>query len=128
VDRQFSLCKQVFDLPESSKLPYRADLEQGGYNGYKPLGIRELRNGIKDNTEIYNIPKFTDQYARDHPEVIKQHTGEIESFARHIHFEIVQKLLVLLAIVLELPEDYFLKFHRYEEAASDCHFRYMKYQ
>jgi isopenicillin N synthase-like dioxygenase len=44
----------------------------------------------------------------------------------YIHFEIVRKLLVLFAIVLELPEDFFLKNHRYEEK-SDCHFRYMKY-
>jgi isopenicillin N synthase-like dioxygenase len=33
---------------------------------------------------------------------------------------------VLIAIILELPEDYFLKTHRYT-AASDCHLRYMKY-
>lgn len=38
----------------------------------------------------------------------------------------VQKLLTLFALVLELPEDYFLKNHRYEEK-SDCHLRYMKY-
>lgn len=52
---------------------------------------------------------------------------EIEHFARHIHDNIVQKLLVLFAIVLELPEDFFAKRHRYDEAVSDCHLRYMKY-
>lgn len=37
------------------------------------------------------------------------------------------KLLVLFAIVLELPsEDYFSNSHRYDEK-SDCHLRYMKY-
>ncbi|KAL6247330.1 hypothetical protein RBB50_005676 [Rhinocladiella similis] len=126
VDRQFSLCKQVFELPMNEKLKYRADLENGGYNGYKPLGTREVKPGIRDNTEIYNIPKFTRQYTRDHPPVITRHWTEIEGFARHIHFEIVRKLLVLFAIVLELPEDFFLKNHRYDEK-SDCHFRYMKY-
>lgn len=50
----------------------------------------------------------------------------IESFARHIHDGIVHKLLTLFAIILELPEDYFLKVHRYDEK-SDCHLRYMKY-
>lgn len=34
--------------------------------------------------------------------------------------------MVLFAIVLELPEDYFLDRHRYDEK-SDCHLRYMKY-
>ncbi|KIX03691.1 uncharacterized protein Z518_07244 [Rhinocladiella mackenziei CBS 650.93] len=126
VDRQFSLCKQVFDLSESEKLKYRADLEHGGYNGYKPFGLREIKPGIKDNTEIYNIPKCSERYKRDHPDVIQQHWDEIEYFAKHIHFQIVRKLLVLFALILELPEDYFLQNHRYEEK-SDCHFRYMKY-
>ena len=35
--------------------------------------------------------------------------------------------MVLFAIVLELPEDYFTARHRYDEAVSDCHLRYMKY-
>ncbi|EXJ53942.1 hypothetical protein A1O7_09279 [Cladophialophora yegresii CBS 114405] len=126
VDRQFSLCKQVFDLPTEEKLKYRADLENGGYNGYKPRGIREIKNGVKDNTEIYNTPKFTERYERDHPKVITDHWDEIRYFATHIHFQIVRKLLVLFALVLELPEDYFLNIHRYDEQ-SDCHFRYMKY-
>jgi isopenicillin N synthase-like dioxygenase len=39
----------------------------------------------------------------------------------------VQKLLALFAIVLELPENYFAAHHRYDEALSDCHLRYMKY-
>ncbi|KIW29596.1 uncharacterized protein PV07_05402 [Cladophialophora immunda] len=127
VDRQFSLCKQVFNLPTEEKLKYRADLENGGYNGYKPLGIREIKNGVKDNTEIYNIPKFTPDYERAHPAIVQEHWDEIQYFAKHIHFQIVRKLLVLFALVLELPEDYFLKIHRYEEKKSDCHFRYMKY-
>lgn len=40
VDRQFAIGKAVFDLPTEEKLLYRADLENGGYNGYKPLGLR----------------------------------------------------------------------------------------
>ncbi|EXJ86630.1 hypothetical protein A1O3_03583 [Capronia epimyces CBS 606.96] len=126
VDRQFSLCKQVFELPTAEKIKYRADLENGGYNGYKPLGLREIKDGIKDNTEIYNIPKFIPAYAREHPPVIREHWDEIQHFARHINDQIVHKLLVLLAIVLELPEDALLQHHRYTEK-SDCHFRYMKY-
>lgn len=40
VDRQFAIGKAVFDLPTEEKLSYRADLENGGYNGYKPLRLR----------------------------------------------------------------------------------------
>lgn len=39
----------------------------------------------------------------------------------------MHKLLTLFAIVLELPEDHFTARHRYDEAVSDCHLRYMKY-
>jgi isopenicillin N synthase-like dioxygenase len=90
------------------------------------LGLREIRPGVFDNTEIFNIPKFIPAYERPQPDVIKQNWDEIEVFAKHIYDEIVRKLLVLFALVLELPEDYFLKHHRYEEK-SDCHLRYMKY-
>ena len=126
VDEQFAIGKEFFELPIDEKLKYRADLENGGYNGYKPMGIRQLKPGIFDNTEIYNVPKFTSAYERQHPTVIKDQWAAIEKFGRHIHEEVVDRLLVLIAIILELPEDYFLKHHRYEEK-SDCHLRYMKY-
>jgi isopenicillin N synthase-like dioxygenase len=40
VDRQFSIGKEIFKLPIEEKLKYRAELEKGGYNGYKPKGLR----------------------------------------------------------------------------------------
>jgi len=126
IDKQFAIGKAFFELPTEEKLRYRADLENGGYNGYKPMGTRELKPGIYDNTEIYNVPKFTSTYRRPHPMLIKDQWATIEKFGRHIHEEVVGRLLVLIAIVLELPEDYLLKHHRYEEK-SDCHLRYMKY-
>ena len=126
VDRQFAIGKEIFQLPIEEKLKYRADLENGGYNGYKPLGLREVRPGIQDNTEIYNIPKFIPELERRHPEIINAHRGEIEHFARYISDNIAGKLLVLLAIILELPENFFLEKHQYNKR-SDCHLRYMKY-
>jgi len=108
------------------KLKYRADLENGGYNGYKPLGLREIKPGYFDNTEIYNIPKFIPAFERPHPEIINQHYAEIEHFSKKIYENVVRKLLVLFAIVLELPEDHFLKTHEYDQL-SDCHLRWMKY-
>ncbi|EPE09966.1 2og-fe oxygenase family [Ophiostoma piceae UAMH 11346] len=126
VDRQFAIGKSVLELPTEEKLKYRADLEHGGYNGYKPLGLRELTPGLFDNTEIYNIPKFIPAYEQPHPAIIVENKPEIEHFARHIHDNIVRKLLVLFAIILELPEDTLTQHHRYDQK-SDCHLRYMKY-
>lgn len=73
------------------------------------------------------MPKWTPAYDQPHPAIINKHKEEIEGFSRHIHNDIVQKLLVLFAIILELPENYFSALHRYDEARSDCHLRYMKY-
>ncbi len=73
-------------------MKYRADLENGGYNGYKPLGLREIAPGQFDNTEIYNIPKFIPQYERLHPTLIKDNWTEIEKFGRYMHEEVVSKL------------------------------------
>ncbi|KAJ5874806.1 uncharacterized protein N7529_003236 [Penicillium soppii] len=126
VDRQFSIGKELFKLPIEEKLKYRAELEKGGYNGYKPMGLREISPGVFDKTEIYNIPKFIPELELPQPDIVNNNRPIIESFARHIHDEVVRKLLVLFAIILELPEDYFLKVHRYDKK-SDCHLRYMKY-
>ncbi|KAI2621206.1 Clavaminate synthase-like protein [Hypoxylon sp. NC1633] len=126
VDRQFAIGKEVFQLSTEEKLKYRADLENGGYNGYKPLGLRQVKPGVFDNTEIYNIPKFIPAFERPHPEVINANRSEIETFARHINDDVAGKLLVLFALILELPEDFFLQRHRYDQK-SDCHLRYMKY-
>ncbi|KAK5082348.1 hypothetical protein LTR05_007494 [Lithohypha guttulata] len=126
VDRQFAIGKELFNLPTKEKLKFRADLENGGYNGYKPLGLREIKPGYYDNTEIYNIPKFIPTFQQAHPDIVKAHYDEIEHFSKQIYERVVRKLLVLFALVLELPEDYFLQTHEYDQD-SDCHLRYMKY-
>jgi isopenicillin N synthase-like dioxygenase len=43
VDQQFSIGEQIFKLPIDEKLKFRAELEKGGYNGYKPMGLRVSR-------------------------------------------------------------------------------------
>ncbi|KAI9041827.1 putative 1-aminocyclopropane-1-carboxylate oxidase [Aspergillus affinis] len=106
VDNQFAIASSTLALSNEEKSPYRAALEQGGYNGWKPAGTRNLIPGVKDNFEIYNIPKFIPEHAdRAHPDVIRQQLPTIERFSRHIHDEIVTKLL----------------------KTSGDHLRYMKY-
>lgn len=126
IDRQFAIAKNLFSLSEEEKLRYRADLEHGNYSGYRPLGSIEVFPGPRDNIEMYNVFKFIPELSRTHPEVIQQHREEIESFQRHIAQDTVQKLLTLIAIVLELPEGALTKGHRYDDV-SDCHLRYMLY-
>ncbi|KAJ3756714.1 Clavaminate synthase-like protein [Lentinula raphanica] len=129
VNRQFSIGKQFYDLPLKEKEKYIPEgLDQGKFNGYVPAGRRviNLETGLRDKTEIYNIPKFNGYFPHEHPELIQKNLPEIEEFARALHTEVLDPLFVLLAIALELPEDYFTKIHQYSEKSED-HLRYMKY-
>ncbi|KAH8881783.1 putative 1-aminocyclopropane-1-carboxylate oxidase [Thozetella sp. PMI_491] len=128
VDTQFALAQSVLALRDEDKAPYRAALEAGDYNGWKPAGTRDLIPGVKDNFEIFNIPKFIPEHAnRPQPSAVRQHWSTIERFSRHIHDQIVKKLLVIFAVALKLEdEEWFVKRHRYEKSSGD-HLRYMKY-
>ncbi|KAI0760982.1 Clavaminate synthase-like protein [Trametes elegans] len=129
VNRQFSIGKQFYDLPLEEKLRYVPEgLDNGQFNGYVPAGRRVLDpvSGLRDRVEIYNIPKFNGDFKHEHPEPVKHYLPEIEEFARSLHSEVLDPLHVLLAIALELPEDYFKNLHKYDVKSED-HLRYMKY-
>ncbi|KAE8377487.1 hypothetical protein BDV26DRAFT_211296 [Aspergillus bertholletiae] len=127
IDRQFAIAKEFFSLPEDERVSFRAPLEEGIYNGYRPLGSIEILPGLRDNIEFYNIMKFLPQYDRNHPDVVRRYWEEIEKFHRHCHEHIAYKLFRLLAIILELPEDQLVDGHRYE-AECDSGLRYMCYR
>ncbi|KAI1469109.1 Clavaminate synthase-like protein [Daldinia caldariorum] len=129
VDRQFALGREFYALPLEEKLKYynKQDLESGEYNGYRPAGHRVLGNGVKDNVQVYNIPKFDGFHHREHPSVLQNNIKEIEAFSRKCHEEVVVKLLRLFAILLELPdEDQLVRDHLYDAKGED-HLRYMHY-
>ncbi|KAL1982948.1 hypothetical protein VTN96DRAFT_635 [Rasamsonia emersonii] len=128
IDRQFTLARNFFDLPLEEKVKYEVDYANADYNGYRRAG-RGKAGAIRDNIEMYNFAKFTDDFRGkyDHPPLLKAHLPEIEAFAKHLHANVVLPLLKLFAIILQLPdEDYLVKQHTYEKRSED-HFRYMKY-
>ena len=127
IDNQFAIGREVFALPMDEKLQHRADMEHGHYSGYRWLGMSEIVPGMKDNVEMYNLFKFNGKHERSHPAVINDNRPEIEKFQRHIAQDTVQKLLVLISIVLELPEDALSQGHKWDDD-SDCHLRYMIYR
>jgi isopenicillin N synthase-like dioxygenase len=81
---------------------------------------------VPENTEVYNIPSVGQQIERTHPVVLTKDWAAIEKFSSHIRDEIVARLFQLFAIELELPEVYFLDFHRNDEVNSS-YMRDMKY-
>lgn len=128
VDRQFTLAQNFFNLPVEEKEKYEVDYKAADYNGWRRNG-RRAQGKTFDNVEIYNIPKFTEDFKGkyDQPDLLKAHLPEIEKFQRALHANIVLPLLRLFAIVLQLPdEDYLVKQHSYDKKSED-HFRYMLY-
>lgn len=59
-------------------------------------------------------------------EIVRENWDEISSFHRELWDKVIRKLFVLIAIILELPENYLVDAHAYDEE-SDDHLRYMIY-
>ncbi|RDW63902.1 putative UPF0676 protein [Coleophoma crateriformis] len=128
VDNQFTLAKNFFNLDTEEKGKYEIDYANADYNGWRRPG-RGRSGPVKDNIEIFNIPKFTKDFEGKHPlpDLLKAHLPEIEHFSRSLHSNVVLPLLRLFAIVLKLPdEEYLVKQHTYDKKSED-HFRYMIY-
>lgn len=128
VDDQFTLAKHFFKLPVEEKAKYEINYGAADYNGWRRPGRAAVAKAF-DNVEIFNIPKFTDDFKGkyDYPDLLKAHWAEIETFSRALHSNVVLPLLRLFAIVLQLPdEDYLVKQHTYDKKSED-HFRYMIY-
>ncbi len=128
VDNQFTLAKNFFELPVSEKEKYEIDYAKADYNGWRRPGRGKI-SAVKDNVEIFNIPKFTQDFKGKYqlPDIVQAHLPEIEVFSRALHNNVVLPLLRLFAIVLQLPgEEYLVKQHTYDKKSED-HFRYMIY-
>lgn len=126
VDRQFTLAKAFFELPEAEKEKYEIDYKTADYNGWRRRG---LRGNVFDAIELWKQPKFTKDFEGKYgqPDLLKAHLPEIERFHRALHSNVVLPLLRIFAIVLQLPdEEYLVRMHTYEEKSED-HFRYMLY-
>ena len=76
---------------------------------------------------MYNVFKAIPECERTHCEIVNQHKAEIEKFQRKIAEDVAQKILVLISLALELPEDYLSQGHQYNDV-SECHLRYMIYR
>ena len=57
---------------------------------------------------------------------MRENWEENSAFPRELWDKVLRKLFTLIAIILELPENYFVDAHAYDEK-SDDHLRYMIY-
>ncbi|KAF8073922.1 hypothetical protein FPV67DRAFT_1666668 [Lyophyllum atratum] len=111
--RIFDIAEIPFGVSDDEKKKYAGRMkEDGSYQGYKPRQYWHIDAGVRDQLEHYNInPDVT---KKEHPEALRPFLPEIDTFARHNHFNILLPLLRLLALGLELPEETFVDQHDFE--------------
>ncbi|KAJ6002576.1 hypothetical protein N7451_005123 [Penicillium sp. IBT 35674x] len=125
--RQFSIGNAFFKEPLEEKRSFACNFAEGEYFGYRENNRWVGETGVKDNIEMLNIQKPIPTW-EDVPKhrIVRQNWDEIASFHRDVFENVIRKLFILLAITLELPEDYLVQAHAYERR-SDDHLRYMIY-
>ncbi|EXJ93280.1 hypothetical protein A1O1_01672 [Capronia coronata CBS 617.96] len=125
--RQFSIGNTFFKQPLEEKRQFPCNFAEGEYFGYRENSRWIGDTGIKENIEMLNIPKDIPALSNvPKHDIVREHYDEIASFHREVFDRVVRKLLVLISIILELPEDYLLNAHAYDQV-SDDHLRYMIY-
>ena len=114
-----------FHLPMEDKVKVPIDLEHDLNWGFREP-IRKL--GDSDWTEsvqTYELHKPIDALkdVKDH-DLIKQNYDTINPFMQKMYERIARPLFILIAMILELPDDYFTSRIEWEKR-SDCWLRYM---
>lgn len=67
-----------------------------------------------------NIPKYTSEYAAmSRHDFILAYQDEVAAFQRLLWDAVIKKLLIIFAIMLELPETHFVDCHRYDRPSED---------
>ncbi|KAH6702906.1 gibberellin 2-oxidase [Leptodontidium sp. MPI-SDFR-AT-0119] len=125
--RQFSIGNTFFKEPLEEKRTVPCNFAEGEYFGYRENSRWVGDTGVKENIEMLNIPKAIPQLAKEPKhKIILENYEEISSFHRDVWEKVVRKLFVLISIILELPENYLVDAHAYDQL-SDDHLRYMIY-
>lgn len=119
------IANAVLTLPPQEKAPYEGkipDLEpllsrpliftivtpeedaRGLYVGFKPAGPLGHKGGFPKQLDHYNI-LVHDPKNRPHPEILRPHLEETHEVMHFIRNNILKKLLTLMAMILQVPEE-----------------------
>ncbi|KAI8317689.1 Aldehyde dehydrogenase [Colletotrichum sp. SAR11_240] len=124
--RQFSIGNTFFKEPLDEKRRFPCNFAEGEYFGYRENERWIGDTGVKENIEMLNIHKDIPAWTQvGRHRVVEENWDEIRNFHRDV-WEVARKLFVLIAIILELPENYLADAHAYDQV-SDDHLRYMIY-
>ncbi|EXJ66888.1 uncharacterized protein A1O5_10083 [Cladophialophora psammophila CBS 110553] len=125
--RQFSIGNTFFKQPIEEKRFFPCNFAEGEYFGYRENSRWVGDSGVKENIEMLNIQKPIPAYETvPKHQIVRENWAEISAFHRELWDKVLRKLYVLIAIILELPGNYFVDAHAYD-GESDDHLRYMIY-
>ncbi|KAF7342898.1 Flavonol synthase [Mycena sanguinolenta] len=125
MDQQFTLANTFFQLPEEQKSEVQF-VPGVAFHGYRPPGF--VRNtSHRENLEILNLRKFTPSVDIERHTFVKLHETEFAGFQKLVFDVVITKIFILLAIMLELPENHFSDMHSFEKESED-NLRFIKYK
>ncbi|KAF5523359.1 hypothetical protein CGCA056_v004159 [Colletotrichum aenigma] len=116
----------VMTLSNEEKRPYEGTPEEdqkGIYVGFKPSGELGTKVGFHKEVDHYNM-LLHDFETRPHPQIISPFKEEMRHLMQTLNDDIHRKLLILVAMVLEVPEQLVLDMHR-PGGSTTNYFRYM---
>lgn len=125
MESQVSLAHAVMTLPPDEKAPFEATPEEdakGRYVGFKPAGELGSKGGFHKELDHYNILTW-DPEEHKHPPVLTDHFEEARKTIAIIREKLLVKLLRLVAMVLEVPEEAVLKTHAFGVESTE----YLRY-
>ncbi|KAJ8075144.1 hypothetical protein PM082_019472 [Marasmius tenuissimus] len=134
IDRQFAIANAFFDQSLKEKTKVVTDYVGGGshfgYRQPREMNLKEDKGKVTQNVEMLNIaklsPSSTGGVAEPLHDLINKYTRDIAEFQLLCYEKVLRRLLILLAIILELPEDYFVERHDFGKPSED-HIRMLKY-
>lgn len=153
IQRNLAIAQHAINLEREEKEKYAAKLQEGSYEGYKLRGIWTKEGGVPDNIEVNYTPIFSLSLFVSHvshsltvmlqhfnlestsfanpdkhvPPSLRPYLSEIQSFAEHTYHHIVYRILKLVSLALDLPEDYLWELHEHSGAIGHACQRYMGY-
>lgn len=125
MESQVDLAHAVMTLTPEEKAPFEATPEEdalGRYVGFKPAGVLGSKGGFHKTLDHYNILTW-DPEEHKHPALLAQHMEEVRQTISIIRAQLLQKLLVLVAMILEVPEERVLETHAFGAESTE----YLRY-
>jgi len=142
LERNLAIAQHAISgISREEKLPYAAELDRGSYVGYKLRGIWQQQGGVSDNLEVslfmlycyyswkhYNLESHSfEDVESKHPAKLLPFIPEIKAFAEHTYHYVVYRILKLVSLALELPEDHLWNLHEKRGTIGAACQRFMGY-